>query len=187
MKTSKFKLECLLLTVGLCLISINSNSQDTKLSRQERKEAEKAQKYLNFQALDSVLKSKSFVLEADWLENGYGVRRHVMSDINFIMVDSLRAVLQTGSNSVRGWNGVGGVTAEGHLNGLKIVRDEKNMTFFLRFTIVSNIGIYDVAMTVYSNNNARATISGLTMGKLVYDGRIETLYNSRVYKGQNSI
>jgi len=187
MKTSKLKLEYLLLTIGLFLVSFNCNSQEIKLSKQEKKDAERAQQYLNFQALDSLLKNKCFVLEADWLDNGYGVRRHVMSDINFIMVDSQKAVLQTGSSINMGWNGVGGATAEGNISGLKIERNEKKLTFFLRFTVVSNIGFYDVAMTIYSNNNARATISGLTPGKLVYDGKIEALYNSRVYKGHNRI
>ena len=187
MKTSKLKLEYLLLTIGLFLVSFNCNSQEIKLSKQEKKDAERAQQYLNFQALDSLLKNKCFVLEADWLDNGYGVRRHVMSDINFIMVDSQKAVLQTGSSINMGWNGVGGATAEGNISGLKIERNEKKLTFFLRFTVVSNIGFYDVAMTIYSNNNARATISGLTPGKLVYDGKIEALYNSRVYKGHNPI
>jgi hypothetical protein len=67
------------------------------------------------------------------------------------------------------------------------VKNLKNHTFWLQFTVVTNIGIYDVAMTVYANRYAKATISGLSMGKLIYDGRIEALYNSRVYKGRNSI
>jgi len=187
MKTLKFKPEYLLLTIGLFLVSFDCSSQDIKLTREEKKEAERAQQYLNFQALDSLLRNKCFVLEADWLENGYGVRRHVMSDINFIMVNSQKAVIQTGSVSSIGWNGVGGSTAEGNISGMKIERNEKKLAFFLRFTVVSNLGYYDVAMTVYSNNDARATISGLTPGKLVYDGKIEALYNSRVYKGHNPI
>ena len=187
MKTSKLKLISLIPAIGFSLISFISNSQDIKLTRQEKKEAEKAQQYLNFQALDSLLKNKCFVLEADWLENGYGVRNHVMSDINFIMVDSLKAVLQTGNNLNMGLNGVGGVTAQGNISGLKIEKDEKNLTFFLKFTIVSDIGIYDIAMTIYSNNKARATITGLTPGKLVYAGWIVALYNSKVYKGRNRI
>jgi hypothetical protein len=187
MKTSILKLEGLLLTVGLLLISFNSNSQDNKLSRQEQKAAKRDAQYYSFQVIDSMLQSKSFVLEADYLENQYGYRSPVLSNINFIMVDSLRAVLQTGSSSNMGNNGLGGATAEGNISGLKIVKDIKNLSFFLRFTVVSNIGIYDVTMNISSNRFARATITGLTRGKLIYDGRIENLYNSGVYKGRNSI
>jgi hypothetical protein len=187
MKTLVFKMERMLLVSGLLLITVISNSQDTKLTRQEQKEAKRDRQYFNFQVLDTLLKNRSFVLEADFLENQYGNRKPVMSNINFIMVDSLRAVLQTGSNSNFGLNGVGGTTAEGSISGLKIVKNEKNLSYFLRFTVNSNIGIYDVTMNISSNNTARATITGLTRGKLVYDGRIQTLYNSGVYKGRNSI
>jgi hypothetical protein len=187
MKTLVYQLERLILAVGLILISIPGISQETKLTRQEQKEAKRDKQFLNFQVLDTLLKNRSFVLEADFLENQYGYRKHVMSNINFIMVDSLKAVLQTGSNNNFGFNGVGGTTAEGNISGLKIVKNEKNLSFFLSFTVNSNIGIYDVSMNISCNNTATATITGLTRGKLVYDGRIQTLYNSGVYKGRNSI
>jgi hypothetical protein len=187
MKTSIFRFERLFLINGLLLLSLISNSQDTKLTKQELKDAKRDKQYYNFQVLDTLLKNRSFVLEADFLENQYGNRKPVLSSINFILVDSLKAVLQTGSNSNFGLNGVGGTTAEGSISGLKVTKNEKSLSFFLRFTVNSNIGIYDVTMNISCNNTARATITGLTRGKLVYDGRIQTLYNSGVYKGRNSI
>lgn len=187
MKTSILKLESLFLTTWLLLISLNSYSQDIKLSKQEKKEARRDKQNFNFQVIDTIIQSKSFVLEADFLENQFGDRRPVMSNLNFIMVDSSKAVLQTGSGIFSGYNGVGGTTAEGSLGGLKIVKNVKNLSFFLRFTVVSNIGIYDVSMTINSDRIARATITGLTRGKLIYNGRIESIYNSSVYKGRNSI
>jgi hypothetical protein len=187
MKTINLKIENLFLAIVLSLISFNSNSQDAKLSKQEQKEAIRNIKYIDFQVLDTILENKSFVLEADYLENQYGNRRPVLSDVNFIRVDSSDAVLQTGSGIYMGSNGVGGVTAEGNIKGLKIVKNFKNLSFNLSFTVVSNIGIYDVYMTINSDRIARATITGLTRGTLIYDGRIETINNSRVYKGSNSI
>jgi len=187
MKKSIYKSGSLFLTIGLLLISVTIYSQDTKLSRAEKKEAKRDRQYFNFQVLDTILQNRSFVLEADYLENGYGFRSPVLSSLNFIMVNSPKAVLQTGSSSYDGYNGVGGVTAEGQISGLKIVKDEKKLNFFLRFTVVTDIGIYDVSMNISSDRLARATITGLTPGKLVYDGRIESLYDSGVYKGRNTI
>ena len=92
MKTSIFKLENLFLIIGLFLVSFNSNSQDNRMSRQEQKEARRDKQYFNFQVLDTILKNKSFVLEADFLENEYGNRRPVLSDLNFIKVDSSNVV-----------------------------------------------------------------------------------------------
>jgi len=187
MKTSHFKLESLLLTIGLLLISFSGIAQDNQLSRQQKKEARRDKRYYNFQVLDTIIRSKGYVIEADFLENGFGIRKPVLSELNFIKVNAGDAVLQTGSSVRTGYNGVGGVTAEGSISGLKIDKNLKNLTFFVRFTVVTNIGIYDVAMTIDSDRNARATITGLTPGKLVYDGRLLPLGNSRIYKGFNSI
>ena len=187
MKTSTVKLSSLFLTIGLLLVSFNSNCQDIKLTRQEKKDAKRVVQYANFQVLDSMLERKSFVLEAYFLENQYGNRIPVSSILNFIKLDSNDVVLQTGSNQNMGYNGVGGATAEGSLTKLKLEKNLKNLSFTLSFTVVTNIGIYDIYMTINSDGNARATISGLTPGKLVYDGRIESLNNTGIYKGYNSI
>jgi hypothetical protein len=187
MKTLILKQGGFLMMIGLFLISLNGSSQDNKLSKEEQREARKAERLLNFQALDTLIENKSFVLEADYLENQYGNRIPVLSNLNFIMLDSLKAVLQTGSNFRTGTNGVGGATAEGRIDGLKIVKNQKNLSYFLRFSVSTEIGMYDVSMTIFSDNRATATITGLTRGKLVYDGRIQALYNSSVYKGRNTI
>jgi hypothetical protein len=187
MKTSIFKKESLIMIIGLLLISFTGYAQDNKLSKEEKKAAKRDKDYYNFQVVDSMIQNKSFVLEADYLENQYGIKRPVQSLLNFIELDSNNVVLQTGSNLGQGFNDVGGVTAEGDIQGLKVSKNVKNLTFFLRFTVMTNIGIYDVAMTIYSNKYARAEITGLSRGKLVYDGRILNLWESRAYKGRNTI
>ena len=188
MKTSILKFGNLFLTIGLFLICLNSNSQDNNLSRQEQKEARRNEEYSNFQVIDSMIQKRNFILEADFLENGFGFRRPVLSTLNFIMVDAKNAVLQTGSdNGNMGSNGVGGATAEGSMQALKITKNLKNLSFNVRFTITSNIGIYDVFMTIYSDKSARATITGLTMGKLIYDGHIQAIDNSGAYKSRSFI
>ena len=187
MKTSTVKLCSLFLTIGLFLISSNSNSQDIRLTRQEKKDARRVIQYANFQVLDSMLEGRSFVIKADFLENQYGNRIPVTSVLNFIMVDSSHVVLQTGSNSNIGYNGVGGTTAEGSIGRLKIEKNLKNLTLSLQFTVNTDIGVYDVSVTINSERYARATITGLTRGKLIYVGSVETIYNSGVYKGRNTI
>jgi hypothetical protein len=187
MKTSFLKLESLILIFGLFLIPFSVSSQDVKLSRQEKKEAKKEKRYFNFQVLDTLIQSKRFILEADFLQNEYGSRIPVMSNLNFIKVDVTNAVIQTGSNSNFGYNGVGGATAEGSIRGLKVEKNLKNLSFNIRFTVVTDIGIYDVDMAINSDRSARATLSGLSRGKLIYDGRIESIRKSGFFKGQNSI
>jgi hypothetical protein len=161
-------------------------NKDVQLTRKEKKEARKAELMANFEALNNLLEHKSFVVAADMLENKYGDRIQVTSALNFIRVDSTNAVLQTGSNTGFAYNGVGGVTAEGRINGWQIVKNFKSLSYYIHFTVETNIGAYDVSMILSSDNNVRAEITGTTPGKLGYDGRIEPLNNSSVFKGQTS-
>jgi hypothetical protein len=187
MKTMKLKTVSLFWILGLFCISLNSNSQERKLSRQELKEVKKAQLEANYRALDSLLNAKSFVLEADFLQNQYGDRIIVTPTLNFIKLNETNGILQTGSNWRMGSNNVGGVTAEGSIGKYYVYKDPKKMTFTLQFSLLTNIGHYDVIMFVMADASARATISGLGPGKLTWDGHLETIENSRVFKGQNSI
>lgn len=171
----------------LFLLSPVSYSQDNRLSRKDKKEARKAENYAFFQYLDTILTHKSFVLEADFIENQYGQRINVTPTLNFIRVDSLKAVLQTGSSRYLGYNGVGGVTAEGLLDRWEVTKNTKNMSYHIRFSVNTNIGFYDVMLNVTADNYARATITGLTPGRLTYTGHLRSLFDSRVYKGQNSM
>ncbi len=163
------------------------NAQDAQLTRKEQKEARKAQLKANFQAIDTLLQRKSIVLQADYLSNQYGDRIPVTSSLNFIKIEPDQVILQTGNNMGNlGYNGLGGVTAEGTLNSWKITKDAKHLNYTVRFTVTTNIGTYDVLMLIGANNNASATITGLTRGQLIYTGRVKAVYNASVYKGQRS-
>jgi hypothetical protein len=189
MKTMKMNLNriSLFLIFGLILTCQNGISQVRKLSRQERKEVRKAQLAANFYVLDSLLNSKSFVLEADYLQNKYGERIPVVSNLNFIKLDGQYGILQTGSIAGLGYNGVGGVTAEGSLGSWEIKKDPKKLSYFLRFSLSTNLGHYDIFMIISSDNHATATISGLGPDKLTWEGHLKTVNNSRVFKGLETI
>jgi Domain of unknown function (DUF4251) len=187
MKTNKFNMVNLFWIMGLFCISLNINSQERKLTRQELKEVRKVQLEANFRALDSLLNAKSFVLEADFLQNRYGDRIIVTPTLNFIKLTKNNGILQTGSNWSMGSNNVGGVTAEGAIGNYEVFKDPKRMNFTLQFSLLTNIGHYDILMTVMADASARATITGLGRGRLTWEGHLETIENSRVFKGQNTI
>ena len=187
MKTIKIFLAGLLALSGLFGHSVCISSQDVKPDKQSRKEARKAQLTANFYVLDSLLRSGRYVLEADFLQNKYGTRVSVPHMLNFIRVDGPRGVLQTGSDTRQGYNGVGGVTAEGSIVNYKIDNDKKHLSTTVTFNLVSTLGNFDIFLTVSADNNATATISGSTSGRLSWDGHLVMLNNSRVFKGYNTI
>ncbi len=188
MKRLKINTLVLCLVIGFLGISVKSFAQGSKERRMERKEMRKSVMLINFNIIDSLLKAKSLVIEADFLENGVGQRISVPSTINFIRINSSKCVIQTGANNGRfGTNGVGGVTAEGDIGKWEVRKNTKNLTYNVHFTVLTNIGAYDVIMDLSSDAHATATITGLTPGRITYDGRIVTLNNSRVFKGQNTV
>lgn len=150
---------------------------------QTKKEIRKAELDRNYQILDSLFQAKRFVLEADYLQNKYGDLRTVPSTTNFIMVDTTTGILQTANYSGIGYNGLGGVTAEGNVGSWILTKNDKRLSFTVKFNLSTNIGFYDVFLTVNADNNARATISGLGSGKLTYNGHISTIDNSNIFKG----
>lgn len=162
-------------------------SQDRKLTRKEKKEARKAGLQENFRAIETLLDKKTFVLEAEYLQNRYGGDVPVSSELNFIKVDPSSVILQTGSNAAVGYNGVGGVTAEGNLNTWKVTKDTKRMNYTVFFSTTTNIGTYDVLLRIGADASATATITGMTRGSLTYRGNLVAPYNSRVFKGQRTM
>lgn len=193
MKKLIYNLVALLLTAGMLWIPYQGYSQDfsqdRKLSRKEKKEARKTGLYANYKAIDTLLKQKTFVLEAEFLQGRYGDEIPVSSNINFIRVQSPGVVLQTGSTSYagNGYNGVGGVTAEGTLNNYKITSDEKRLNHTVFFSTTTQIGTYDIMLRISADASATATITGMTRGSLTYRGNLVAPYNSRVFKGRNSL
>ena len=186
MKTMKIFLAGLLVLSGLLGHFVNSSSQDVKPDKKSRKEAKKAQLTANFYVLDSLLRSGRYVLEADFLQNKYGTRISVPPMLNFIRVDGPKGVLQTGSDTRVGYNGVGGVTAEGSIVDYRITNDFKNLSSSVTFNLISTLGNFDIFLTVSADNNSTATISGATSGRLTWDGHLVTLKNSRAFKGTNT-
>jgi len=191
MKKFKYILVLFFMFAGLAGTSFESYSQDfsndQKLSRKQKKEAEKANLYLNFRAIDTLLQRKTFVLEAEYLQNRYGDQVPVSRNINFIRVNSQQVILQTGNNFNFGYNGVGGVTAEGTLNNYRVTSDEKKLNHTVFFSTTTQVGTYDIILRISADARATATITGFSRGSLTYRGNLVALYNSRVFKGSNSL
>ncbi len=187
MKTIKYISAIFLLAAGLQAIPADAFAQDSRITRQEMKKIREARMEANFRVLDTILKQKDFVLKAEYLQNRYGDRIMVTPLLNFIKIEGESGVLQTGNNTGLGLNGVGGVTAEGRIGKWQIRPDAKRLLYTLNFSLSTNIGHYDVVMTVRPDGSSRATISGIGSDKLTWEGHLEVSGNTRVFKGYNSI
>lgn len=159
---------------------------DSVPKKVKKTKAEKeAEAFLAYQSMDSLVTSRRFVLEADYLSNNRGSRIPVTSTLNFLMADSLTGVIQVGSESGIGANGVGGTTARGNILRWKSITDSKKKSFTITYTVFSSIGTYDVVIFISPYGYATGRISGSFGGSLQFEGKVVPLRKSRVYQGSS--
>jgi len=158
------------------------NDENSSLSKKEKRKAKSEKEY---QVIKEMLQNKSFVLEANFLQDKYGRRVIVNKGLNFVSVDSAEAVIQIGSNYRVGPNGVGGVTAKGRITSWELKENTKNKRFDVRMNVMSQIGIYDIYFSVTSSGKAMAYLTGLTSGHLTFDGDIVPWSETTVYEGSS--
>lgn len=164
------------------LIIGQTKDDNSTLSKREKRKARTEKEY---QIVKDMIENKSFVLEANTLQNKYGNRVIVSPGLNFVSVDSTEAIIQIGSNSRLGANGVGGVTAKGQISNWQINENKKNKTFNIRMNVMSPIGIYDVFFSISSSGKATALLTGLTAGQLTFNGDVVPWDQSTVYVGNS--
>jgi Domain of unknown function (DUF4251) len=186
MKTLLSYITALIMVTALSGFNGHLFSQELKQDRKSKKEARKAEMAANFQVQDTILAMGRYVLEANYLQDKYGSMVTVSSNLNFIMVNGLKGVLQTGTDLRQGYNGVGGITAEGSVEAYKMGRNTKNLSHTITFNLITNLGTFNILMTVFADDTAQATISGSTSGRLTWKGQLVPLYKSKVYKGQQT-
>ena len=162
-----------------------------ELSKKERRQMEKELKKEQ-QAEEAAQKAalvnlmvhyQRFILEADKLRDKRGNTVNVSATLNFIAADSTSGVIQVGSNSYVGMNGVGGITVEGPLSNYTYSVSEKSGYYNVTYNLRTTVGTYDVRLSIAPDGRADATVSSSWPGKLNYSGYIVPIATSRVYQG----
>jgi hypothetical protein len=163
-----------------------SKQEQKKLQKELKKEQKAEEQAQTARVVSAMAEYGKFVLEANMLKDKRGNSINVSSNLNFVAVDSLTGVIQVGSNSYIGRNGVGGVTVEGQVSDYKYIKNEKNGTYTISYYLRTPVGSYDVRISAYPDSRANADVSSTTWGdKLSYSGFLVPPGISRVYKGMS--
>ena len=160
-----------------------SKKEQRQLQKQLKKEQQQEELAQKAALVALMMEHHAFVLEADRLMDKRGNMANVPSTLNFVAADSVRGVIQIGSHSYVGMNGVGGITVEGDLANYSYTRNEKNGTYSVSYNVRSSVGNYDVRMTVFSDSRAEATVSSNWPGRVSYSGYLVPPGASRVWEG----
>ena len=172
----------ILITLAATGIFGQGNINNSSGTKNEKEIVDEKNQYQSFK---DMIENRDFVLEADYLRDGRGNRVFVSNTINFVAIDSTTVIIQVGSNSRIGPNGVGGVTAKGNITSWKLTEDPKNESFNLFATVMKPIGIYDLQFSISASGYSTALLTGLTMGELTFEGNVEPYTDSSVYEGSS--
>ena len=187
-----------LTTLLLLSFTVTTYAQTSKEARAARREALKkereARKALEAQQ-DSIaylkaveaLKTGSFVLEANNVTFPNGITRYVSSNTNYVQVDNGEGIVQTAFSNFAyspGPNGLGGVTVQGNISGLKI-KEDKDGNYFYNYTIQGIAISATVFITLTGGTNqASVNISpNFNNNNMTMTGVLLPLDESDVFQG----
>jgi len=183
----------LFLIIGLIsctgLFAQTENPDSRNLTREEKKALKMAKKEEEARKREEALvryrtiaQDKNWVLEAHTVFEKGGQSFMMNPSINFVSVIGDETTIQLSFNGIIGWNGVGGITLEGNTTKYEVNETKNSITITLT-AIGSGMGPADLLVTVGSDGNGRATISGNWGQRITFAGNFMASEDSRVYKG----
>ncbi|WP_029905321.1 DUF4251 domain-containing protein [Prevotella sp. 10(H)] len=148
--------------------------------------AEQAEQKLWADKAVQALNDREFVLEADRIDFKYGRFVYVNASTNFISMHDNKATIQMAFNSpYAGPNGIGGITVDGTVSGVKMETDKKgNITFEM---MVQGVGVSAnvILQMTAGTNQCRATVSpNFNSNRINFTGNLYPEEESNVYKGR---
>jgi hypothetical protein len=169
MKTSIFKIGTLFLLLGFCLEPEICYSQDAKINKQERKEAKKTEKGIEYLELGTKLESRKFVLRLEQELSKMNIE--INPQLNFLSIDSLDCIYETEHKYYILLRLVEENPLKGKIDNWKLVKDDKHFSYYLQFKMITRIGLFDVFMTIRTDRTATGSIN-LKENTFPFYGRI---------------
>jgi hypothetical protein len=159
MRKSILKISSFFLILGLSSISIIGISQETKLPKKERKDARKAEMFKSYQGLGVSLEMKRFVLEMDYQTNQNQNKTRLNPMSNFIMVDTSSCVFQNESTNIISDLDKVVSKVEGSIDGWKLAKDIKHLSYYLQFRMFTDNGLYYVSMSINYDKSVSGSLT----------------------------
>ena len=158
-----------------------------KKEREARRALEAQQDSIAYYKAVEALKAGAFVLEADNVTFTNGVTRYVSSNTNYVQVDNGEGIVQTAFSNFAytpGPNGLGGVTVQGQISGLKMNMD-KDGNYFYNYTI-QGVAISATVFITLTGGTNQASVSispNFNNNNMTMTGVLLPLDESDVFQG----
>jgi hypothetical protein len=171
MKKSRFKINRLFLTFVFCCITVGANSQNLESTKATRKEERKVERSINYHDLGISLERRRFTIEMENQLKQNGNKTGMNPLLNFIMVDSLNCVWQSELEDIPSDFFKSVSKVEGRIDNWKLVKNNKNFSYYMQFKMVTDNGWYQASVTINSDKSASGNINNSKFNFSFY-GRI---------------
>ncbi len=172
---------------GMAQVKHLTRKEQRKLEKQKRKEERQKKDAVSRKFYAHLIQSKNFVFQATRLYGPDGSFFSVSPTLNFVAIKNNEIVLQFAFQGVIGWNGVGGITAEGFLKGFKFnpgKNSHQAMTVSSRIQPKGPGGSPYFTMTVGDDGSTEISVT-LENGQMIrMGGQLYSPSQASVYKGQ---
>jgi hypothetical protein len=158
------------------------------LSKQEKRALKNEQKRQKEAVLTKntaeAINSNHFVLKADQIRGRGGYMINVDPVINFVAVQGDEAIVQLGSPTGMGYNGLGGITLRGKITSTSMHRDKKSGEYFITMNTIGTAGSFTIFMHVnVTGEMATASVQSNWGGRVEFNGDLVPWAGTRVFKG----
>lgn len=184
-----------LLLIGFTATTLAQSSKEARAAKREaikkereaRRALEAQQDSIAYLKAVEALKAGAFVLEADNVTFPNGVTRYVSSNTNYVQVDNGEGIVQTAFSNFAytpGPNGLGGVTVQGQISGLKMTMD-KDGNYFYNYTI-QGVAISATVFITLTGGTNQASVSispNFNNNNMTMTGLLLPLDESDVFQG----
>lgn len=170
-----------------CVGYSQAQTNEKKLTREEKKAAQKALDMSYFEEAKQAIESQAFTLEADRVIFKRGRSAFVTANTNFVTVNGEQSSVQVAFNTtLSGPNGIGGVTVDGRVSNYQVKTDKKG-NVFVSFSVMG-IGIsaqVNITLTHGSNQASVDIRPNFNSNRLTLTGTLLPLDKSNVFKGRS--
>ena len=149
-----------------------------QLSAQTKKELKEQKALKDYDAMKTVINSKVYVFDADWISTTRGRRINIASGSNSIAVvqDSTKAAMQFFGevNSIR-FSGNEGVEFNNLMKDYKVKYNDKKKNIYVSYSVKNKSENYTISMTITRSGSAYVDVYSNVKRSVSYDGNVSAI------------
>lgn len=164
------------------------SAQDTADNRRkDKKEVREQRLRESKKVLTELTKDQTLIIEANVLRGKYQQHYQVTGD-NFVLIEKDRVVLQTASSWGVGFNGLGGITLQGHVTKYEYDVADGNRPIRITANVSMNgAGFGTLRINISADGSATATYQDNWGSRITFVGTAGDPEDSRVFEGMTFI